>query len=276
MSGEEYFQAIHKWRLEMDANLRRENGWLALAGLFWLKKGFNTFGSSGDCDILLPKRAPRLLGAFEFDGENITLHVEIGQTGELNGKPIQTAAVLKSDREEPPSFVTFQELQLLVIQRTDNFGVYLWDNQRSLRNEFPPRIWFPIDEKYYVFALYTPYPVPIKVDLPNASGELEKDFMQGYVSFKFGDKSYRLDATELNDGRLYLQFKDLTNGGKTYQSGRYLYTEAVTEDGEVFLDFNKAYNPPSAFTDSATCTFGSKQNRLKVSIEAGEMYERPH
>ena len=276
MSTEEYVQSIQKWRVEMDANLRRENGWLAMAGVFWLKKGFNTFGSSRDCDILLPMRAARLIGAFEFDGTKVTLHVEISQAGEINGEPIQTAEVLKTDREEPPSIVTFEDLQILIIQRADRFGLYLWDNQRAQRREFPPRIWFPIDKKYHVPALYTPYPVPIKVELPNSLGEFEKDFMQGYVSFKIGDKSFRLDATELNDGHLYLQFKDKTNDGKSYPSGRYLYTEAVREDGEVFLDFNKSYNPPSAFTDYATCTFGSKQNRLKAAIEAGEIYQQPH
>jgi uncharacterized protein len=274
MSGDEYLQAIQKWRNEMDTNLRRENSWLALAGLFWLKNGFNTFGSSGDCDLVLPKRAARLIGAFEFDGSNVTLHVEMGQTGKLNGEPIETAVLVKTDREASPSFVTFEDLQLLVIQRDDRFGVYLWDNQRSQRRDFPSRNWYPTDEKYRVSAIYTPYPVPIKVEVPNAFGELEKDFMQGYVSFKIGDKSCRLDATELDDGRLYLQFKDLTNGGKTYHSGRYHYTEPVKEDGKVFLDFNKSYNPPSAFTDYATCTFGSKQNRIKVAIEAGELFEQ--
>ena len=66
-----------------------------------------------------------------------------------------------------------------------------------------------------------------------------------------------------------MQFKDLTNDGKTYPSGRYLDTEAVKEDGQVLLDFNKSYNPPSAFTDYATCTFASKPNHLNLAIEAG-------
>ena len=276
MDSEKYFQTIQDWWVKMDANLRRENDWLALAGLFWLKKGFNTFGSSRDCDILLPNRAPHLIGAFELNGTNIMLHIETGQNGEINGKPIQKTAVLKTDQEEPPSFIKFEELQLLVIQRNEKYGIYLWDNLRSQRHEFPPRIWFPVDEKYCVAAHYTPYLLPIKVELPNIFGELEKDFMHGFVSFKFGDKTYRLDATELYNGRLYLQFKDQTNDRKTYPSGRYLDTEAVKEDGQVLLDFNKSYNPPSAFTDYATCTFASRPNHINLAIEAGELYEQPH
>jgi uncharacterized protein (DUF1684 family) len=274
MSTEEYVQSIQKWRDEMDANLRRENSWLAMAGLFWLKNGFNTFGSSRDCDILLPRRVERLIGAFEFDGMRVTLHLEIGQSVNINGEVVQNIAALKTDREEPPSFIRFEDLQMLIIQRAERHGIYLWDNQRAQRREYPPRIWFPIDEKYRVSGVYTPYPVPIKVELPNSIGEFEKDFMQGYVSFRIGDKSLRLDATELNDGRLFLQFKDKSNEEQTYQYGRYLYTEPVKEDGQVYLDFNKCFNPPSAFTDYATFTFGTKQNRLNISMDAGELFNR--
>lgn len=66
MANEEYIKNIMKWREEVDNNLRRENGWLALAGLFWLRKGTNLIGSSSDADILLPKRAPARLGRQQF------------------------------------------------------------------------------------------------------------------------------------------------------------------------------------------------------------------
>ena len=65
---------------------------------------------------------------------------------------------------------------------------------------------------------------------------------------------------------------DLTNGDPTYPSGRYHYTDAYKEDQEFFVEFNKAYNLPCAFTDYATCTFPPQENRLNVAIEAGEIY----
>ena len=88
----------------------------------------------------------------------------------------------------------------------------------------------------------------------------------------FNELACRLDAAELEDTSLYFHFKDLTNGNKTYPNGRYLYTEPMGKDGQVFLDFNKAHNPPSAFTQYAICTFAAELNHLKVSIEAGELY----
>ncbi|HEY9529635.1 MAG TPA: hypothetical protein VIR02_21265, partial [Anaerolineales bacterium] len=65
MANPEYENNILKWRQEVDTNLRRENGWLALSGLFWLRKGTNVIGSAPESDILLPQRAPARLGTFE-------------------------------------------------------------------------------------------------------------------------------------------------------------------------------------------------------------------
>lgn len=49
-NNDEYTQSIAKWRQEVENNLRRENGWLALAGLFWLRKGTNLIGSHPESD----------------------------------------------------------------------------------------------------------------------------------------------------------------------------------------------------------------------------------
>ena len=148
MANDEYLRSILQWRKDMDAELRRENNWLAVAGLFWLKKGVNTFGSSRDCDIHFPKQTPRLIGAFEFDGTVVTLSLDIGQSAELNGKPVQSPAVLKHDLEDSPSFVKFGNLCAAVIHRADRVGIRLWDNTREERRTFPPRAWFPVEETF--------------------------------------------------------------------------------------------------------------------------------
>ena len=51
---------------------------------------------------------------------------------------------------------------------------------------------------------------------------------------------------------LFYIFRDQTSAKETYGAGRFLYS-AMPEDGQVVLDFNKAYNPPCAFTPYATC-----------------------
>ena len=75
---------------------------------------------------------------------------------------------------------------------------------------------------------------------------------------------------EPGDTELFYIFKDETSGTQTYPAGRFFYSE-MPRDGQVVLDFNKAYNPPCAFTPYATCPLPPAQNRLKVKIEAGEL-----
>src|SRR5512145_1217540 len=110
MANDEYQNSILKWRQEVDANLRRENGWLALAGLFWLRKGTNVIGSHSESDILLPSRAPARLGTLEFDGNNVTLNVEDQVLVEVNGVPTRNA-LLDADQEDVPSFITFNDMR---------------------------------------------------------------------------------------------------------------------------------------------------------------------
>ena len=64
--------------------------------------------------------------------------------------------------------------------------------------------------------------------------------------------------------------KDLTSRDTTYPAGRFLHAP-LPRNGYVTVDFNKAYNPPCAFTDFATCPLPTKQNMLPVRIEAGEL-----
>ena len=273
MADELYLKSLEKWRADMDASLRRENDRLALAGLFWLQKGFNTFGSSRDCDIRLPKPAPRIIGAFEYDGTSVTLTLDLGQSIAVNGEIVSGPTPLETDDSTNPSYVTFQDLRMVAIRRAHGVGVRLWDNCRPERQNFPGRTWFDPDEQYRVAGMYTPYPIPIRVKLPNVLGEMEDDLMHGYVSFNLLGRGRRLEVSELEDGRLYIQFKDLSNGLSTYSEGRYLYTtEPVQEDGAVALDFNRAFNPPSAFSKYSTSTFAPRQNHLKVRVEAGERF----
>ena len=74
---------------------------------------------------------------------------------------------------------------------------------------------------------------------------------------------------------LFFIFRDETSPDETYGAGRFLYTD-LPKDGAVELDFNKAFSPPCAFTDFATCPLPPKQNRLPVRIEAGEKKPRDH
>jgi len=270
MANEKYEQSIVNWRQEVENNLRRENGWLALAGLFWLRRGTNIIGSDRASDILLPKRAPARLGTFEFDGDNVRLNVEIDIPVELNGV-VTKNSLLDADQENVPSFITFDSMRMVVVRRSKGVGIRLWDNTREERRTFPSRKWYPVKEEMRVSATYTRFPTPKIVKMPDILGAILDEPMQGYVSFELHGNNYELVAEELPDHRLFIQFMDETNSNPTYPSGRYHYTNTIDGD-KVFIDFNKAYSPPCAFTDYATCTFPPQENHLKVRVEAGEIF----
>jgi uncharacterized protein (DUF1684 family) len=274
MANTDYENSILKWRQEVETNLRRENGWLALAGLFWLRKGTNVIGSDPESDIRLPQRAPAKLGTFEFDGNNVTLSVEASLPVEVNGVAT-SSALLDADQEDVPSFITFNELRMVVVRRSKGVGIRIWDNSREERRTFPPRQWYPVKEEYRLPAAYIRYETPRIVKMPDILGAILDEPMQGYVSFELDGNRHELIVEELPDRRLFIQFMDLTNSHPTYPSGRYHYTDAH-ENGKVFVDFNKAYSPPCAFTEFATCTFPPQENRLNVAIEAGEIFPGQH
>lgn len=273
-TNDEYIQSILKWREEVNQNLRRENGWLALAGLFWLRKGVNLIGSHPESDIRLPERLPERLGTFDFDGDKVMLNVESNLPVEVNGNLTQSA-LLDTDQEDLPSFITFDEVRMVAVRRSKGVGIRVWDNAREARRTFPSRQWYPVKPEYRVPATYTRYETPKIVKMPDILGAILDEPMQGFVAFEVQGKKFELVVEELHDRRLFIQFMDLTNGDPTYPSGRYHYTDAH-EDGKLFVDFNKAYSPPCAFTEYATCTFPPQENRMEVAIEAGEIFPGHH
>jgi uncharacterized protein (DUF1684 family) len=90
----------------------------------------------------------------------------------------------------------------------------------------------------------------------------------GLLVFKLNGQEYTLQPVT-EDGELFIMFRDLTTGKTTYPAGRFLYADLPQND-QVTLDFNKAFNPPCAFTTFATCPLPPSQNRLKIAIPAGE------
>lgn len=271
MANEEYINSINKWHEERETLLRRENGWLALSGLFWLRKGTNLVGSDPGADILLPQRAPLKLGTFEFDGNSTTLNIDADVPVEVNGN-VTRSALLDTDEDDIPSFITFDDMRMVVVRRSKGVGIRVWDNTREERRSFPPREWFPINEEYRIPATYIRYEPPRVVKMPDILGAVQDQPMHGYVTFECQGQKHELAVTEEPDRRLFIQFMDMTNGNSTYPSGRYYYSDPYEEGKEFFVDFNKAYNLPCAFTDYATCTFPPQENHLNIRIEAGETY----
>jgi len=270
MEDKSYEQAVLEWRTKKYNDLVGENGWLALAGLFWLKRGRNLVGSNPMCEVTLPERGPSFLGIIEWKGKVVRLNVAEGVRVEVNGKLVQSA-ILKSTHDPKPSFITWNSIRMVLHEHVGKYAIRIWDNQRSQRFSLPALKWFPINKDFRFNARYTTYPKPKMSDQPDTFGDIVEDRMDGFLTFRYEGKSYKLDVTEVKDHKLFIKFKDLTSGKETYPPSRYCYTEPVKES-KVVLDFNYSYSPPCAFTEYATCIFAPQQNNLPFRVEAGEIY----
>jgi uncharacterized protein len=270
MSSHEYEEQLLQWREKKYDERVRENGWLALAGLFWLNEGRNLIGANPMCEVILPDRGPTFLGIIELKGKAARLQVAAGVPVQVNGKHVQKMN-LRSDRDEKPSYITWNDIRMVLHEHGGNYAVRVWDNQRRERFQLPPLKWFPVNKHFRFNARYTRYPQPKISSQPDTFGETIEDRLDGYVAFKYEGKTYKLDVTEQPDQKLFIKFKDLTSSKETYPPSRYLYTPPV-EDGKALVDFNYAYSPPCAFTEYATCLFAPQQNHLPFRVEAGEIY----
>lgn len=265
-----YVQEVEKWRQDREAALKREDGWFTLVGLFFLNEGENGLGSDPANVVILPKgKAPAVAGTLVRKGDAVQIRVKPGVGITEEGKPVETLD-LQSDAQGKPTVLELGSLSFHVIQRGKRVGIRIKDSQSPALAAFHGLDNYPVQPAWKVEARFEPYPQGKTVPIPNVLGDVDDAAAPGAVVFERGGKTYRLDALEGSpDGGLFLIFADATNGKETYGAGRFLVTDPP-KDGKVVVDFNKAYNPPCAYSAFATCPLPPQQNRLALRVEAGE------
>lgn len=272
MGSNDYLSSLTKWRGEMERNLRADYSWLALWGLFWLEEGENTIGSADGSRIKLPDRIPAHLGVFTLREGKVSLQVAEDDLIRLNDwEPITPDHVLKADISGEANFLFTDDVRMMLIERGGELAVRVWDPLHPNRMNFVSRQWFDTAKSLRVKARIEVYDPPKAVLVDDILGFQHEAEMHAALVFELDGQEQRLDAELLSSGAYYIIFKDETAGKSTYPAGRYLVSE-IAEDDHVVIDFNRAYNPPCAFTDHATCPLPRPENVLDIAIEAGEKY----
>ena len=251
------------WRLNREKELTEDRGWLAVSGLPWLKEGATTLGSGEGSAVRLAD-GPARWGTITRSGSRVVLNPEGGPSREITN-------------DDPPFQIGRTWIQL--IQRSDRIGLRLWDPQNQRKLAFQGLEWYAVKPQYRVQGRLIKSATPVKVKVANVIGQVNDYPSPGVVEFNLNGKAMRLTPvfeTPAEDELFYI-FKDGTAGNTTYGAGRFVYSGLPDKDGMVILDFNRAYSPPCAFTDFATCPLPPPANRLPVAIEAGEKDpHRPH
>lgn len=178
--------------------------------------------------------------------------------------------VLKDDSEDKPTTIKFGTLRWSVVKRGDKIGIRLRDVFSPLVKEFKGVENFPINEDWKIAARFEPSATPKEILIQNVLGQINPTKIVGSIVFTWKKDTYHLDVIEEDDEAYFVIFKDKTNGKGTYGAGRFLSVSKAAEGESFFIDFNKAYNPPCAFTKFATCPLPPKEIFLKIKVTAGE------
>jgi hypothetical protein len=214
------------------------------------------------------------MGVLRLEGERVVLQLDGGVEATVRGRPI-TRQVIQSDSSPDPDVIDIGRLSLMVIERGGRWGLRVWDRECPRRQTFPGREWFPIRHEALVSAVVVSASGET-LDVVNTLGDVERTQVLAWIRFELHGVACSWAPLSLDDEGMFLAFADQTNGSSTYPGGRFLRA-APPKGGRLTLDFNRATNPPCAFTAFATCPLPPSGNRLPMEMAAGEKYRAyPH
>lgn len=263
-----YADEIRAWQESREESLRSESGYLALAGLYWLEPGATNFGSGGLNDwqwTFGPTRA----GVLHLRGGEVTLVAEPGVEFFVDGAVVRSVS-LNDDTPGPPTRVSLADGEFWVIERAGRVGVRLRHPGSEVLESYTGTDRYPIRESWRRAARFVRFDSPKPIAVPNVLGSTFEGESPGILIFEHEGEPYKLTVNSESDTRLFVVFGDATNGEETYGGGRFLSVDLPDADGNTVVDFNKAYNPPCAYSPYTTCPLPLPENELPLRVEAGE------
>ncbi|MBS0578974.1 MAG: DUF1684 domain-containing protein [Proteobacteria bacterium] len=266
---------VLQWRAARLQWLTGDTGWLSLVGLLWLKDGANTFGrGDGNALVLDNPSLAEEAGTFVVHEHKVQFMARPGAGITHHGAPVSEIELV-SDAAGEPTVVSSGPLRFFVIERAGRLGVRVRDLNSPRRIDFKGLEYFPVSTDWRVTARFEPYEPARHIKIINILGMEDDALAPGALVFSKAGHEWRLDAVLENPGdtQLFVMFQDATSGHETYGGGRFMYAPMPVA-GSTVLDFNKAYNPPCALNDFATCPLPPPQNRLGMRVDAGELKYR--
>ncbi|GAA1554089.1 DUF1684 domain-containing protein [Kribbella lupini] len=246
------------WHTTREQELATKYGWLTVSAFDWLTD--------------TPARVPGLPGTWwTADGQ---AHVRAGGELTLHGEPLVGTTSAGVPEGASLSWLLYGEVLVELLVRDGRYALRQRDPSAATRTGFTGVPTYPVDPAWVVTGHYTPYNQAERTVVDTARPDLRAQLkLVGAVHLALGGTAYELAVTAGGDGRLNLAFHDKTNGDETAR-WRTLTAGELQRDGSVQLDFNRAINPPSAFTAHGICPAPPAGNRLALPVTAGEKRPR--
>jgi len=143
------------------------------------------------------------------------------------------------------------------------------------RDDFDGLDYYQPDPEYRVTATVSVHDDPEPVEMETTNGPAVRYLRIVTFAFELDGDEYELHGyrQEGDDGAIFVPFRDKTTGQTTYENGRYMELEPdrdLSDGDEITLDFNLAYSPFCAFSETFACPLPPEENWLETTVEAGE------
>jgi uncharacterized protein (DUF1684 family) len=190
----------------------------------------------------------------------------------VDGKPLQGEVAVKPEGRGGGTRLVYDggKGQITVIERGGKLALRVRHADSPDRLHFKGLEVFAPDESWQVKAKFVAHPPGSTMKIANIIGDVNDSPNPGYVEFERNGQTWKLEAQGDPAKGLSFVFKDATSGKDTYGIARFLKTGPVAADGTVVVDFNRAYNPPCAFTEYATCPLPPKENQFALKDGNGK------
>lgn len=260
------------WHQDRIATLDSDDGWLTLVTLAWLESGENRVGSDPAATVSYAGLPAAHVGTLIREGDDVRFRAEPGVS--IDGVPAD--GVLRIDsHEDGPTVITVGRCSFTVIERGGDLAVRMRDPEAATRTSFEGIERFAVDPAWRIEADLVTAADDARVEVTSVIGHVEATDVAGRARFTHSGVDVDMVLQAAGDDAFFVVFADATNGDGSYPSGRFLRAERLGDD-RVVLDFNRACNPPCAFTDFATCPLPVPSNRLPFPITAGERAPAGH
>ena len=263
---DEYVEDYQAWQSKLAEGRKH---YLKLAGLFRLRAPLTTFGVAADNDYRISTEgAPETIGTYAQDSVGIEFRASEGtEVVDEDGNAVEVMTV-ELDARGNSKMLYCGNVSWLIITRGDKPYIRIWDAENPAVGAFTGYEWYPTDPSFIFDAQFEYYDAPQEQDVKSRLGVTESTNMIGKVTFEYNGETHDLDVgtngfTMVHDG---------TSGIDSYGGGRYIYLDVPEGNGNVFVDLNRLYNPPCAFSEYTTCLLPPVQNRLPFEVTAGEKY----
>jgi uncharacterized protein (DUF1684 family) len=249
------------WRVQRADELREPHGWLSVTALHWLTGELTGYWG--------------VPGRWNGRPAGVTVKATPEEGLMLHGRQVRGTVLVEVADGAPPARAMFADKVIEIMQRNGRYAIRLRDPRALTRTWFAGVPAYDPSPEWIVEGWFQRYGQPRVVVLGSVvEGLTHPQRACGVVRFSTRGEDYALTAFGRADGGLWLPFRDATSGVTTHAAARSLSVGEPAEDGRVTLDFNRAMNPPCAFTDFATCALPPPENTLPLAVDAGERAPR--